>query len=96
MLRIFFVIMFVDDSDVLIQSEDRACEQERLRHIIQQPASDIIDLDHLIRHQCDTAHDEQYRTGVLRDFETFFRSISFRFSFASLFGCFAYSLVAFT
>ena len=61
--------MLVNDSDVLIQSEDRPCEQERLRHIIQQPARHIIDLDNLIRHQRDTAHDEQYRTGVLRDFE---------------------------
>ena len=40
--------MFVYDSDVLIQSEDRSCEQERLRHIIQQPAYHIVDMDYLI------------------------------------------------
>ena len=63
--------MFVNNSDVLIQSEDRASEQERLRHIIEQSASHVVDLDHLIRHQRDAAHDEQHRTGVLRDFEAF-------------------------
>ena len=64
-------LLFLDDSEVLIQSEDRPCQQERLRHIIQQPACHIVDLNYLIRHQRDTAHDEQYRTGVLRDFEAF-------------------------
>jgi len=28
-------------------------------------------MDHLIRHERDAAHDEQHRTGVLRDFEAF-------------------------
>jgi len=63
--------MLVNDSDVLVESEDRACQQERLRHIIQQPACHIVDMDYLIRHERDTAHDEQYRTGVLRDLEAF-------------------------
>ena len=63
--------MFLNDIDIMIKSEDRSCQQERLRHIIQQPASHIVNLDHLIRHQRDTAHDEQYRTGVLRDLEAF-------------------------
>jgi hypothetical protein len=55
----------------MVKSEDRSCQQKRLRHIIQQPACHIVDMDYLIRHQRDTAHDEQYRTGVLRDFEAF-------------------------
>ena len=63
--------MLINNSNVLIQSEDRSCEQERLRHVIEQPTRYVIDLDHLICHQRDTAHDEQYRTGVLRDFEAF-------------------------
>ena len=58
------MVMFVNNFDVLIQSEDRACEQERLRHIIEQSASHVVDLDHLIRHQRDAAHDEQHRAGV--------------------------------
>ena len=65
------MVMFVNNSDVLIQAEDRASEQERLSHIIEQSASHVVDLDHLIRHQRDAAHDEQHRTGVLRDFEAF-------------------------
>ena len=63
--------MLINDSDVLIQSEYRACEQERLRHIIEQSSSHVVDLDHLIGHERDAAQDEQHRTGVLRDFETF-------------------------
>jgi len=60
-----------NDSDVLIESEDRAGEQERLRHIVEQPSCHVSDLDHLIAHQSDATHDEQHRTGVLRDFEAF-------------------------
>ena len=63
--------MLINDSDILIQSEDRPCQQERLRHVVEQPACHVVDLDHLIGHERDTAHDEQYRTGVLRDFEPF-------------------------
>jgi len=67
---VFMVILF-DDSDVLVEAEDRSCQQERLRHVIEQPSRHVLDLDHLIRHERDTAHDEQHRTGVLRDFEAF-------------------------
>ena len=45
-----FMVVFVDDSDVLVEAEDRAREQERLRHIIEQPARHVVDLNHLIRH----------------------------------------------
>ena len=65
------MVLLFNDSDILVEAEDRAGQQERLRHIIEQSARHIVDLDHLIRHQCDTAHDEQHRTGVLRDFEAF-------------------------
>ena len=57
--------------NVLVESEDGACQQERLRHIVQQPRSHVVNLEHLISHQRDTAHDEQHRTGVLRDLEAF-------------------------
>ena len=63
--------MLVDDSDVLVQSEDGTGKQERLRHVIEQPTSHVVDLDDLIRHERNAAHDEQHCTGVLRDFETF-------------------------
>ena len=54
---------------ILVEAEDRACQQERLRHVVEQPSRNIGDLDHLIRHECNAAHDEQHRTGILRDFE---------------------------
>ena len=64
------MIVAFDDADVLVESEDAARQQERLRHIIEQSAGDVLDADHLIGYQRDTAHDEQHRTGILRDFES--------------------------
>ena len=55
----------------LIQSEDRAGQQERLRHIVEQPARHVVDLDHLVSHHRDAAHDKQHRAGILRDFKAF-------------------------
>jgi chloramphenicol 3-O-phosphotransferase len=65
------MVMFGYDSYILVEAEDRAGEQERLRHVVEQPACHIVDMDHLVAYECDTAHDEQHRTGVLRDFEAF-------------------------
>ena len=65
------MIVLSDDTEILIQSEDRACEQERLRHVVEQPARHVVDLDHLVSHHHDAAHDEQHRAGVLRDFKAF-------------------------
>ena len=56
---------------ILVEAEDRAGQQERLRHVVEQPRRHVVDLDHLIRHERDAAHDEQHRTGVLRDFKAF-------------------------
>ena len=70
-LIVVFIFVFIafDDSDVLVESEDGACQQERLCHIVEQAGGYIVDFDYLISHECDTAHDEQHRTGVLRDFK---------------------------
>ena len=68
-LIIPLMVMFSDDSDILVESEDRAGQQERLRHVIEQPRRHVVDLDHLISHQRDAAHDEHHRTGILRDLE---------------------------
>ena len=65
----FFMIVLFDDSDILIESEDRAGQQERLRHIVEQPARHVVGLDHLVSHHHDAAHDKQHRAGILRDFE---------------------------
>ena len=64
--------MFValNDANVLVEPEDGACQQERLRHVIEQSAGDVLDADHLVGYEGDAAHDEQHRTGILGDFES--------------------------
>ena len=63
--RFSFIDVFINDSDILVEAEDRTCKEERLRHIVEQPSCHIVDFDHLISHECDTAHDEQHRTEAL-------------------------------
>jgi len=63
------MIVAFDDANVLVESEDAASQQERLRHIIEQSGCDILDADHLIRYERNAAHDEQHRTGILRVFK---------------------------
>ena len=65
------MIVAFNDFDVLVEPEDAASQQERLRHVIEQSGRYVLDADHLIGYQRDTAHDEQHRTGILRDFEAF-------------------------
>ena len=36
LIVVFMVILF-DDFDILVESEDRAGQQERLRHVVEQP-----------------------------------------------------------
>lgn len=61
------MIVAFNDADVLVETEDAARQQERLRHIIEQSGSYVLDADHLVGYERDTAHDEQHRTNVLRD-----------------------------
>ena len=68
-LIVVFMVMLINDSDILVETEDRACQEERLRHIIEQAPCHVVDFDHLISHEHDAAHDKQHRTGILRDFE---------------------------
>ena len=65
-----FIFIAFDDLDVLVEAEDGACQQERLRHVIEQSGSYVLDADHLVGYERDTAHDEQHSTGILRDFES--------------------------
>ena len=69
-LKFSFMVMLLNNSDVLVEAEDRACQEERLRHVVEQTISHVVDVDDLIRHERNAARDEQHRTGVLRDFET--------------------------
>ena len=57
--------MFVafNDFDVLVEPEDATCQEERLRHVIEQSGSHVLDADHLVGYQRDAAHDEQHRTS---------------------------------
>ena len=65
------MIVAFDDADVLVETEDAARQQERLRHIIEQSGGYVLDADHLVGYERDTAHDEQHRTSILRDFKAF-------------------------
>ena len=54
---------------IIVEAEDAGDEQEGLGDIDQQTVRHVVDHDDLVRNQRDAAHDEQHRTGVLRDFE---------------------------
>ena len=68
-LIVVFIIMLFNDSDILVETEDGTSQQERLRDVIEQSSCHVIYLDYLISHECNAAHDEQHRTGILRDFK---------------------------
>ena len=64
------MIVAFNDFDVLVETEDAARQQERLRHVIEQSGGYVLDADHLVGYERDAAHDEQHRTGILGDFES--------------------------
>ena len=68
MMVVLMVVLF-DDADVLVEAEDGTGKKERLGDVVEQPIGDVVDVDDLIGHERDAAHDEQHRTGILRDFE---------------------------
>ena len=71
-LIVVFSIDFAgDEFYIIVESEDAGDEQECLGDVDQQPVRHVVNHDDLIGHQGDTAHDEQHRTSVLRDFEAF-------------------------
>ena len=65
----FSIDFSCDEFYVIVEAEDAGDEQEGLGDIHQQSVRHIINHDDLIRHQRNAAHDEQHRTGVLRDFK---------------------------
>ena len=65
------MVVVFDDADVLVETEDGTSQEERLGHVVEQSCGHVFNLDDLVGHERDTAHDEQHRTGVLRDFEAF-------------------------
>ena len=58
-----------DEFYIIVEAEDAGDEQECLGDIDQQSVRHVVDHDDLIRNQRNAAHDEQHRTGVLRDFK---------------------------
>ena len=56
---------------ILVEAEDRACQQKRLGNVVEQPSSHVAYLYHLISHHGDAANYEQHRAGVLRDLKVF-------------------------
>ena len=51
--------------NIIVEAEDAGDEQEGLGDIDQQAVRHVVDHDDLISHQCNAAHDEQHRTGIL-------------------------------
>ena len=73
LLSLMFSIDFLGDKFyIIVEAEDAGDEQEGLGHIDQQTVGHVVDHDDLIRHQRNAAHDEQHRTGILRDFKAIF------------------------
>ena len=73
--RVSLIVVFsidfpCDEFYIVVKSEDAGDEQEGLCYIDQQTVGHIVNHDDLIGHQCDAAHNEQHRTGILRDFES--------------------------
>ena len=79
LLSLVFSIDFLgDEFNIVVEAEDAGDEEEGLSDIDQQAVGDIVNHDDLIRDQRNAAHDEQHRTGILRDFKSrVFHSIRF-------------------
>ena len=63
-----------DQLHVVVQSEDRAYQQEGLRHIYLQSVRHVVDCHHLVSHECNAAHNQQHCTSVLRDNKALFHT----------------------
>ena len=66
---VFSIDFLCDEFYIIVEAEDAGDEQECLGDIDQQSVRHVVDHDDLIRNQRNAAHDEQHRTGVLRDFK---------------------------
>ena len=66
---VFSIDFLCDEFYIIVEAEDAGDEQECLGNIDQQSVRHVVDHDDLIRNQRNAAHDEQHRTGVLRDFK---------------------------
>ena len=69
LITVFSIDFSCNEFNIIVEAEDAGDKQEGLGHIDQQTVGHIVDHDDLIRHERDAAHDEQHRTGILRDFK---------------------------
>ncbi len=85
LLSLVFSIDFLgDEFYIVVEAEDAGDEQEGLGDIDQQAVGHVVDHDDLIGHQRNAAHDEQHRTGILRDFKArVFHSVSLNTNFTN-------------
>jgi len=70
LIVVFSIDFLGDEFYIIVEAEDAGDEQEGLGDIDQQAVGHVVDHDDLISHQRNAAHDEQHRTGILRDFES--------------------------
>ena len=70
LIVVFSIDFPCDEFYIVVEAEDAGDEQEGLCHIDQQTVADIVNHHDLIGYEGDAAHDEQHRTGILRDFES--------------------------
>ena len=66
---VFSIDFSCDELNIIVEAEDAGDEQEGLGDIDQQSVRHVVNHDDLISHQRNAAHDEQHRTGILRDFK---------------------------
>ena len=66
----FSIDFLGDEFNIIVEAEDAGDEQEGLGHVDQQTVRNVVDHNDLIRNQRNAAHDEQHRTGILRDFKS--------------------------
>ena len=45
-LGFLFIVVLLNDSDVLVEAENGAGQQERLGDVVEQAASHVVDVDH--------------------------------------------------
>ena len=69
LITVFSIDFSCNEFNIIVEAEDAGDEQEGLCHIDQQAIADIVNHHDLIGYEGDAAHDEQHRTGVLRDFK---------------------------
>ena len=69
LITVFSIDFSCNEFNIIVEAEDAGDEQEGLGNIDQQSVRHVVDHDDLIRNQCNAAHDEQHRTGILGDFK---------------------------